>query len=165
MHRLLPSLAALILLAGPAIAQNAPPANSGTSAQDNARALEEFRADVQAKRSDVLAKNISLSAAEAAKFWPLYEKFQAEQNVIVDAQLKGIQEYAANYDKLDDAKALAFIDVQLKRDEAMAALRRKWLPQFQKVVSTPTAVRVMQIDRRLSQAMQVALSARIPLVR
>jgi hypothetical protein len=164
MRRLLPILVALVATSVPALSQNAP-AKPGPSAADTAKALEELRADLQAKRADVLAKNISLSADQAAKFWPLYEKYQAEQNGIVDAQLKGVQEYAANYDKLDDAKALAFIDVQLKRDEAMVALRRKWLPEFQKVVPTTTAVRVIQIDRRLSQAMQVVLSSQLPLIR
>ena len=164
MRRLLPLLVALVATSVPTLSQNAP-AKPGPSAADTAKAMEELRGDLQAKRADLLAKNISLSAEQAAKFWPMYEKYQAEQNVIVDAQLKGVQEYAANYDKLDDAKALAFIDVQLKRDEAMVALRRKWMPEFQKIVPTATAVRVIQIDRRLSQAMQVVLSSQLPLVR
>ena len=164
MRRLLPFLVAFVATSVPALSQNAP-AKPAPSAADTAKALEELRGDLQTTRADVLAKNISLSAAQAAKFWPMYEKYQAEQNAIVDAQLKGVQAYAENYDKLDDAKALAFIDVQLKRDEAMVALRRKWLPEFQKIVPAATAVRVIQIDRRLSQAMQVVLSSQLPLVR
>ena len=164
MRRLLPFLVAFVATSVPALSQNAP-AKPAPSAADTAKALEELRGDLQTTRADVLAKNISLSAAQAAKFWPMYEKYQAEQNAIVDAQLKGVQEYAANYDKLDDARALAFIDVQLKRDEAMVALRRMWLPEFQKIVPAATAVRVIQIDRRLSQAMQVVLSSQLPLVR
>jgi hypothetical protein len=77
----------------------------------------------------------------------------------------GRQEYGANYDKLDDARALAYIDATLKRDEAMVALRRKWLPEFQKVLPTATAVRVIQIDRRVSNAIQVMLSSQVPLAR
>ena len=164
MQRLLPCLVALVAISSPVLSQNAP-AKASTPAVDNAKALEEFRADLQAARADLLAKNISLTAAEAAKFWPLYEKYQAEQNTIVDAQLEGIEEYLSGYAKLDDAKALAFIDVQMKRDEAMSALRRKWLAEFQTVVSATTAARVIQIDRRVSQALQVALSSRLPLVR
>jgi len=146
-------------------AKQAPAATPAATPADTAEALEELRGDLQAKRADVMAKNISLSADQAAKFWPLYEKYQAEQNAIIDAQLKGVKAYADKYDHLDDAGALAFIDTLMKRDEAMVALRRKWLPEFQKVVPTTTAVRVIQIDRRLSQAMQVVLSSQLPLVR
>jgi hypothetical protein len=159
MRRLISSFAAVVILSGTAFAQTAP------SAAEVSKALDELRADLQTLRADVLAKNITLTAAEAAKFWPLYEKYQAEQNVIIDEQLKGIKAYAADYDKMNDAKALAYLDTLLKRDEAMVALRRKWLPQFQKVVSPSTAVRVIQIDRRLSQAVQVDLSSQIPLIR
>ena len=156
MHRLLSCLLAAMTLSGSAFAQNP---------QDTSKAAEEFRSDLQAVRSDVLAKNISLTAAEAAKFWPLYEKYQAEQSAIMDAQLKGVQAYAAAYGKMDDAAALAYLNALLTRDEAMAALRRKWLPEFQKVVPTTTAVRVIQIDRRLGQAFQLELSSQVPLIR
>jgi Spy/CpxP family protein refolding chaperone len=164
MRRLLPILVAFVATSAPVFSQDAPATPAPTPA-DTAKALAELRGDLQAKRADLMAKNISLSADQAAKFWPLYEKYQAEQNAIIDTQLKGVKEYADKYDHLDDAAALAFIDAQMKRDEAMVALRRKWLPEFQKVLPTTTAVRVIQIDRRLSQAMQVVLSSQLPLVR
>lgn len=138
---------------------------SAAAAADITKTLEDYRTDLQTKRADLLAKNITLSATEAARFWPLYEKFQVEQNEILDAQLKGTQDYVANYEKLDDAKALSYLNVLLARDESMAALRRKYLPEFQKVVSTPTAVRVIQIDRRVSLLAQLELSSHLPLVR
>jgi Spy/CpxP family protein refolding chaperone len=159
MSRILASLA-LVAISLSAHAQTAPP-----SAAETTKALEEVRADLQAQRADLLAKNISLTADQASKFWPLYEKYQAEQNKIIDAQLKGVQNYAANYDKLDDASALAFINAELTRDQSMVALRRKWLPEFQKVMPATTAVRVIQIDRRLSQVAQVKMAMSVPLVR
>ena len=169
MRRLLPFVVAFTATSAPVFSQNAPAnqapaATAAATPAETAKALEDLRGDLQAGRADVMAKNISLSADQAAKFWPLYEKYQAEQNAIIDTQLKGVKEYADKYDNLDDASALAFIDAQMKRDEAMAALRRKWLPEFQKVLPTTTAVRVIQIDRRLSQAMQVVLSSQLPLV-
>ena len=127
--------------------------------------VQMIRSLTEAQRQATMAANVVLTEEEGAKFWPLYEKYQAEQNTMVDAQLKGVKDYVDNYNKLDDAKAMAFIEVQMKRDEAMVALRRKWLSEFQKIVPTTTAVRVIQIDRRLSQALQVVLSSQLPLVR
>ena len=163
MRRLLPFLVVLVATSAPVFSQSAP-AKAATPPADPAKAMEEMRADLQAQRADLMAKNISLTAAEAAKFWPMFEKFQTEQNVIIDAQLKAIREYSDKYKTLDDAAALAYVDSFLKRDEQMTALRRKWLPEFQKVVSAGTAARVIQIDRRLGQAAQVMLSSQIPLV-
>ena len=45
----------------------------------------------------------------------------------------------------------------------MNALRKKWLGEFNKVLGAKLAVRVMQIDRRLSLAHQLEFATRIPL--
>jgi len=169
MRRLLPLVPMFVAISLPVFAQNAPAqsatAPAAVSSADAAKAMANMRSDLQAQRADLMAKNITLSAAEAAKFWPVFEKFQAEQNVIIDAQLKALKEYSDNYKTLDDAAALAWVDALLKRDEAMTAVRRKWLPEFQKIVPGGTAARVIQIDRRLGNAAQVMLSSQIPLVR
>ena len=162
MRRLLPILVAFVATA-PVFSQNAPAAPAAPV--DEAKALAEFRADLQAKRADIMAKNITLSADQAAKFWPMFEKYQTEQNMIIDAQLKGTRDFVDHYANLDEAHAKAYLDVLMNRDEAMLELRRKWLPEFQKVVPVTTAVRVIQIDRRLSNVGQVLLSSQVPLVR
>ena len=126
--------------------------------------MKTFRADLQANRTDLIAKNVQLTADQAAKFWPLYQKYQAEQNAIIDEQLKGVLQYVAKYETLDDATALVLMKAHFDRDTKMNALRQKWLPSFQEVLPTRLAVRVMQIDRRLSLVQQMEISARIPLV-
>jgi len=125
--------------------------------------LVAVRADLQERRSDILAKNLTLTSAQAAKFWPMFETYQTEQNAIMDEQLKGIQQYIEGFDTLDDAGALALMNAHLDRDARMSALRKKWLGQFQKAVGTKLAVRAMQIDRRLGLAHQIEYTSRIPL--
>ena len=127
-------------------------------------ALNAYRKDLQGERADILAKNLTLTADQAAKFWPEYAKFQAEQSAILDEQLKGIQQYAAGFANLDDATALTLVRANLTRDSQMQALRTKWLAEFQKVVPTRIAARVIQIDRRLGLAHQLSMSSQIPLI-
>jgi hypothetical protein len=127
------------------------------------QALKAIRADLQNSRADVIAKNMPLTAAEAAKFWPVYERYQKEQDAIMDDQLKSVQWFVDNFDKADDAAALRLINAHFDRDTKMVALRQKWLPEFQKVVGTKMAVRAMQIDRSLSMAHQAFIASRIPL--
>jgi Spy/CpxP family protein refolding chaperone len=125
--------------------------------------LQAVRGDLIDKHSDVLAKNLTLTSAQAAKFWPMFETYQREQGVILDAQLKGIQDFIEKFDTLDDATAMKLIKSHFGRDSEMAALRSKWLGEFQKVVGTKLAVRAMQIDRRVSLAQQLQLTTKIPL--
>ena len=127
-------------------------------------AMKAFRADLQASRADIIAKNVQLTAEQAAKFWPLFERYQKDQSAIIDAQLKGIQEYAEKYDKLDDATALSLVKAHLERDGRMTALRQQWLGEFQKVLPGRLAARVMQVDRRISLAQQMEITSQIPLI-
>jgi hypothetical protein len=53
----------------------------------------------------------------------VFEKYQKEQNAIMDAQMKGIQQYAEKYDSLDDASALSLMKAHLDRDRRMVTLR------------------------------------------
>src|SRR5262245_20223353 len=103
--------------------QSTPTAAAKPSQED---VLKAVRADMQSTRANVMAKNLPLTAEQAAKFWPLFEQYQKEQNVIMDEQLKGIQKYVDSSDNLDDAGALALITAHLERDAKMNALRQKW---------------------------------------
>jgi Spy/CpxP family protein refolding chaperone len=151
------TLAAVALLAPAlALAQASPQARPS---------LEDVERDLLAQRADVISKNLGLTADQAAKFWPLYEKYQAELAKVVDAQLKAVKAYAQSYDTLDDAGALAFASAQIDRDAAAAALRKQWLPEFQKVLPGRVAAKFMQLDRRISLLAQLEVARLIPLIR
>jgi Spy/CpxP family protein refolding chaperone len=165
MHRILACL--LLVCCVVASAQAQAPAQQASTTTASAPtvddALKAMRLDLQSSKADIMAKNLTLTADQAAKFWPVFNAYQKEQNAIIDEQLKGIQKYVASADSLDDATALALMRAHFDRDAKMNALRQKWLSEFQKVLPTKLAVRAMQIDRRLSLASQMEIASHIPL--
>jgi hypothetical protein len=165
MHRILPCLLVVCFVVASAQAQ-APAQQASTTTASGQRVddvLKAMRLDLQSSRADIMAKNLTLTAEQAAKFWPVFDTYQKEQNAIIDAQLRGIQKYVDSYETLDDAAALALLRAHFERDAKMNALRQRWLGEFQKVLPTKLAVRAMQIDRRLSLAAQMEVTSRIPL--
>jgi Spy/CpxP family protein refolding chaperone len=144
-------------------AQQAQPVSTTPAAMDEM--LAAVRADMQANRADVLAKNLSMTAEQAAKFWPVFDAYQKEQNTIMDDHLKGVQRYVDSFETLDDAGALSLIKAHLDRDERMNALRQKALIDLQRAVGTKLAARAIQLDRRLSLAYQLQIVSKIPLIR
>jgi hypothetical protein len=135
--------------------------NSPTSIDEVLLAVRE---DLQNDRADIMAKNLSLTSEQAARFWPTFASYQKEQSAIIDEQLKGIQQYIENYDTLDDTGAVSLLNAHLDRDARMVALRQKWLGEFQNVLGPKLAVRAIQIDRRLSLVQQLQITTKIPLV-
>jgi Spy/CpxP family protein refolding chaperone len=155
-------MSCLLSVSALAVAQQ--PQTAGAAKPTAEEALKALRADLQSSRADLVAKNMTLSAEQAARFWPLFEQYQKEQNVIMDEQLKGIQKYVDSYEAMDDASAVALMNAHFDRDTRMNALRQKYLGEFQKVLPARLAVRVLQIDRRLALATQMEIASRIPLV-
>ena len=127
-------------------------------------ALAAFRADMQANRAEVMAKNLSLTAEQMARFSPVYGAYQREQNAILDEHLEDLQRYVESVDTLDEAGALGLIQAALDRDAKVVALRQKAFGDFRAVLGTKLAVRAIQIDRRLSLAYQLQILTKIPLV-
>jgi Spy/CpxP family protein refolding chaperone len=159
------ALAAAVCLFGVAsmtwIAAQARPVTTPAAIDE---ALAAFRADMQANRAEVMAKNLPLTTDQAAQFWPVYDAYQKEQNAIMDEHFKGLQRYIESVDTLDDASALALIQTHLDRDAKMTSLRQTALGAFQTAVGTKLAVRAIQIDRRLSLAYQPQILTKTPLV-
>ena len=166
MRRIVISLIVISLIVlsthGRTVAQT--PATGGTAKPAVEEVLKAVRADLQSSRADIMAKNITLTAEQAARFWPMFNKYQQEQNVIMDAQLKAVQQFVDTAATLDDAGALALIKGHLERDAKMNALRQSFLAEFQTILPTKTAARVIQIDRRLSIMTQLEIISRIPLI-
>ena len=155
-----------VALALAPLAWSADPAPAAQTAPlTDEQVVAQFRSDMMAKRADIMAKGLTLTADEAAKFWPLFGTFQKEQDVIVNEQIKATEEYAKHYQELGDKDALSYVNALLERDDKMHALRIKWLAKFQTVLPGKMAARAIQLDRRMGQVAQVQISQRIPLVR
>jgi Spy/CpxP family protein refolding chaperone len=157
MHRT--TLAALLIFA-------VTPAWAGetTAAPTNEQVIEQFRNDLQATAADTMAKGLTLTADQAAKFWPMFQAFQQEQRAIIDEQLKAVVKYRETYKQLSDADALAYANALLERDQKIHDLRVKYLAEFQKVVPVRIAARAIQLDRRLGLVGQVSVSSQVPLI-
>ena len=138
-----------------------PPKTPAPTQEDT---VAQFRNDLMAKRADIMAKGLTLTADQASKFWPLFEQFQKEQDLVVQEQIKATDDYAKNYEHLTDEHALTYVNMLLTRDKKMYDLRVKWLGKFKEVLPPAMAARAIQLDRRLGNVTQVQLSQRIPLI-
>ena len=155
-------IVALCLCCASALAWQARPAQPSAQTSID-EVLQAVRRDLINSHADILAKSMSLTSDQAAKFWPMYATYQKEQSAILDSQLTGIQQFIEKFDTLDDVTAMKLIQAHFARDSDMAALRAKWLGEFQKVLGTKLAVRAMQVDRRVSLIQQFQLTTKIPL--
>jgi len=126
--------------------------------------IEMLREDIRAQRKEITAQNMNLTADEATKFWPIFDQYRKEAIKPNDDRWALIKEYAASYDTMTDAQAQDFIKRSNAVDEQLLALRMKYVPMFEKVISAKKTARWYQIDRRIDLLINLQLGSVIPMV-
>ena len=148
-------LAALVLIAAPAFAQDKP--------ADNSQLIIE---KVKADKKLLIANNMKLSEAEAKAFWPVYDGYQAELATINERLGKTIKAYADAYNTgavSDDAAAKLGAEV-LAIDQSVVDLNKKYFEKGKAVIPAAKAARYIQIERKIRQLLAADLAQQIPLV-
>jgi hypothetical protein len=107
---------------------------------------------------------MNLTADEATKFWPIFDQYRQEAIKINDDRWALIKDYAANYNTMTDEQAQAYIKRSNAIDEQLMALRMKYVPLFEKVISPRKTALWFQIDRRIDLLINLQLSSSIPMV-
>jgi Spy/CpxP family protein refolding chaperone len=124
---------------------------------------QSMRADLQAERTKVVAKNLQLTEAEAAKFWPLYNEYRAKHSQIGDRAIGLINDFAANYDALSDEKAKDLLKRQLDIEEDRLKLQRSYVGKFEKAIPPKKVARFYQIERKLDAMVAFEAARSVPL--
>ena len=152
---------AMTLARTPMFAQ-AEPSAPPHSVTDND--IKMLRADLRAQRKEITAQNMTLTPDESTKFWPIFDQYRQEAIKINDDRWALIKDYAANYSTMTDAQAQTYITRSNTIDEQLMALRMKYVPVFEKVISAKKTALWFQIDRRIDLLINLQLSSNIPMV-
>jgi hypothetical protein len=126
--------------------------------------IQMIREDIRADRKQITAANMSLTPDEATKFWPVYDQYIQETIKINDARWTLMKDYSTNYDKMTDETAGNYMKQSAAIDQQLIALREKYVPAFEKIVSPKKTALWYQIDRRLDMLINLQLSGLVPLV-
>jgi len=141
--------------------------DSGAGAPSNGvtdEDIEMLRTDIRAQRKQITAQNMTLTADEATKFWPIFDQYRQEAIKPNDERWAVIKDYAANYNTMTGAQSDDYIKRATAVDQQLLALRMKYVPIFEKVISAQKTALWYQIDRRIDLLINLQLSAAIPMV-
>jgi hypothetical protein len=136
-----------------------------TAEQVNEANIQLMRQDIRAERKKIVAANMPLTETEATKFWPLYDRYIAETIKVNDVRYALIKEYAQNYGTTTSEQANSFIKRWLALDQDNTQLRLKFIPEFEKVISSQKTAMFFQIDRRVSMMIELQLAQQVPLLK
>jgi len=126
--------------------------------------IDLLRKGVRQQKAEIMGAVMVLSADEAAKFWPIYSEYDAEQIKLNDQRVANINEYARAYDRMTDEKADDLIQKSLAYQKERAELLAKTYDRVKQAVGAVTAARFVQIEHQLLLIIDLQIASSLPIV-
>ena len=145
-----------LMTASPLMAQKA----------DSTISMDSLRTLLRTGKRAIVDSNMSLTAAEATKFWPVYDAYQADLAKINARTGTLIKGYADAYNKggVTDAVATQMTNDFIAIERDRVAMMQSYLPKFSAVIPPRKVARYYQIENKLRAVLTFALADQIPLV-
>jgi len=119
---------------------------------------------LRANRKALIAVNLQLSNDEAAKFWPLYDRYQKELSAVADRVVALVQDYEGHFRDMADEKALQLTEAYLSTEADRLKVRTSYLPEFAKILPGRTVARFYQIENKIDAVIRYDLASTIPVI-
>jgi hypothetical protein len=144
----------------------------GTHVQDPARSkqlnteayIQLLRADLSAKKEQIVRETMQLNDQQSAIFWPIYREYQTEQSKLTTEKLAIIADYANNFSSMTDEKADQLAQQTMRLDEKRMALREKYYATMKKSLSSVIAARFFQVEHQLQLIVDLQIASNLPII-
>jgi hypothetical protein len=162
-----------MFVASPGRAQtNAQKTEGKTAASPNANTREKniqayidlLRADVRQQKDEMMGAVMLLSAADAAKFWPIYSEYDAQLAKLNDQRVANIEEYARTYNEMTDAKADELVQNALAYRKQREQLLVQTYDRVKQALGGITAARFVQVENQLLLIIDLQIASQLPIV-
>jgi hypothetical protein len=126
--------------------------------------LEVLLNSIRANRKAMVAVNMNLTDEEAAKFWPVYDRYQKEISANGDRALAVIQDYAASFKDASDEKAKKLLEDYLAAEADRVQVKRTYIPEFSAILPGRKLARLYQIENKMDAVIRYDLASTIPVI-
>jgi hypothetical protein len=130
-------------------------------AQNGAR-RKKIREQIDAQKVAFITEKLQLTPAEAQQFWPIYNEYEAQRQVIVKEFMgKNLEEKDLDIETLTDKQALEIADSQIIQAQKMLDLRKKYHAEFKKVLPPKKLLLLYQAERDFKKFMLKEIRQRV----
>lgn len=126
---------------------------------------KELVSDVlKTEKKAVVADAMMLTEAESGPFWELYNEFELEVSKVHNKRFALIKDYAANFDKVTDAKADELWTGSMAYQQELLKVKKSYYSKFKKIIPVGKAAKFFQIDNKIETLINAQLALEIPVV-
>ena len=122
-----------------------------------------LRQDIRAMKMRVIGENMSLTDAEAQKFWPIYKHYADDLHDVHNEKYALLKQYAETWSTMTVQDALIYVRRSMEVDKEAQELRLKYVPVVTEVLPGKKAATFFQLERKLCLMVDLQLFSQIPL--
>jgi hypothetical protein len=125
--------------------------------------IDLLRRDVRQQKAEIMGAMMLLSAADAAKFWPIYSDYDVALAKLNDQRLENIKEYAHNYNDLTDEEADRLMEKSVAYQRERSELLTATYEKVKQALGGVTAARFAQIEHQLLLIIDLQIDSSLPI--
>jgi len=134
-------------------------------AQSDTDVLEATRTQIQADRKAVVAKAMSLTDEQGAKFWPVYNEYRESMRKVDDKLVQLANDYFQNTDKMTDQQSQSMLTQWMNLNAEKVNVRKNYVKKFTKAIPVNRVIRFYQVENKMDAVINYELAASIPLTK
>lgn len=141
--------------------------SKATSRPDNLeQILAAFRTDLNASKVATLNRVMKMTPEEAAKFWPIYQRYEKELTAVGDRRVALIREFVtlSNAGKLNDSNAATLSAEWLQGEQDRLDLWKKYNKEISAAVSPIRAAQFLQVEHQIALLVDINIASAMPQV-
>lgn len=115
-------------------------------------------------KKELVSLAMDLSAADSAKFWPLYANYEKERQKLGRDRIVILTEYSDNFESLTSAKADDLVTRIFKNDLALTNLQQRYYISFKTKIGALKAAKFMQIESYINTSIRSVIQEELPFI-
>ena len=135
-----------------------------SKAQSNTDEIALMQSAFGMTKQEMVKDFMKLSDTESAKFWTLYDEYEAARKEMGKKRIANIEDYANNYDKLSNEKATELMNKSFAIQSEFAKLQQKTFKKMSKEVSPLRAAQFTQLESFIENSIRTEILDAIPLI-
>src|SRR5574339_376857 len=133
-------------------------------AQSNKEDVDLIQSIFGKEKKELVKAYMTISDVQSAKFWALYDQYETARKKLGQERIKLIEDYANNYEKLDNKKATDLATKKLAWADKYTKFQQTYFTKFSAIISGLQAAKFMQLEDYIENCIRVSIAEEIPFI-
>lgn len=132
--------------------------------QSNTEDVDMIQAAFGKEKKALMSEYVKLDDDKKDAFWNLYDQYETERKELGKKRIALINNYAANYTTMDDAKTTEMIKEMSKMSNEYEKLMSSYFTKLSKAAGAKPAAQFYQMEAYLLSVIRVEIMNNIPFI-